>query len=123
MPIKSRFNFQYLEVYNMSLELTKKVFKITKNWPREFLFDLTSQFRRAILSIPLNIAEGSSRSKKDFQRFIDISRGSCFECIALIEIAFSQNLLTLQVKLELEEKITIISKMLSKLKTSLNMNQ
>lgn len=114
------FNFQKLEVYRISLELTSHVFMITKSWPKEFLFDLTSQFRRAILSIPLNIAEGSSRSKKDFCRFIDISRGSCFECIPILEVAFSLKIIDTETKLSIEEKLTIISKMLSKLKISLS---
>lgn len=115
----SKFNFQKLEVYNISLDLTYYVFKVTKDWPKEFLFDLTSQFRRAILSITLNIAEGSSRSKKDFCRFIDISRGSCFECIPILEVAFSLKIIDTKTKYEIEEKLIIISKMLSKLKISL----
>lgn len=92
---------------------------MTKNWPKEYLYDLTSQIRRAGLSIPLNLAEGSGRTKKEYRRFIDISRASCFELIPLIEIAQKQNLITENIKIELRKEIEKLSRMLSGLKASL----
>lgn len=116
------FKFETLDVYQLALEFSGKIFRLSKNWPREYLFDLTSQFRRAALSIPLNIAEGSSGSKKDFARFIDISRGSINECVALIELVYKQSLIDINTKEQLRESLIVISKMLSKLKSSVRNN-
>lgn len=61
-------------------ELTLLVYKMTKNFPREELFGLTSQIRRASVSIAANIVEGYARnSKKEFQNFLSISKGSLAE--------------------------------------------
>lgn len=114
-----KFRFEKLTVYQRSLELTNKIYTLTKNWPREYLFDLTSQIRRAALSITLNIAEGSGRSKKEFGHFLEIARSSCFEIVPLAEIAFKQNLLNKQLKNEIIEEVYQLSKMISSLKSSL----
>jgi len=113
------FNFENLSVYQKALDLVEETYKITRSWPKEFLYDLTSQFRRCILSIALNIAEGSARTKKDNRRFIDISRGSCYEAVPIIETAFRLKLINSNTKDNYYEKLTELSKMLSGLKSSL----
>lgn len=114
-----QFRFERLIVYQRSLEFTNKIFTTTKLWPKEYLFDLTSQIRRAALSISLNIAEGSARGKKEFQHFLIIARSSCFEIVPIVEIAFKQNLISAETKTELKGEVLQIAKMISKLKTSL----
>ena len=77
-----------LKVYQKALRFTKLVRKTTKGFPKEELFVLTSQFRRASDSIVLNIAEGAgNRSKKEFCKFLDYSIRSGFECIGCSDIA------------------------------------
>jgi len=74
-----------------------EVYQITKRFPKEELFGITSQLRRAAVSIELNIVEGHAKqSRLDCLRFLDISRGSSKESIALLEIARDLNYLTLQ---------------------------
>ena len=114
------FKFKDLNVYIKAISFCNETYTYTKAWPRECLFDITSQLRRAALSIPLNIAEGSSRSKKDFSRFIDIARDSCYECVALIEIAANLHLILGGMKEKLSVELVELSKMLSGLKKSMN---
>jgi four helix bundle protein len=80
--------FRTLHVYQKALDFTKVVRKITKSFPKDELFGLISQFRRAADSIVLNIAEGVGNSSKiEFARFLDFSIRSGFECLACLDIA------------------------------------
>lgn len=70
------------------MDLVIAIYTLTKKFPKEELFGLTSQMRRAIVSIPSNIAEGSRRSsRKDFRNFLLIAYGSGSELETQIEIA------------------------------------
>ena len=120
--MSNEFYFEKLEVYKISIGLTHKVYKLTKNWPKEYLYDITSQFRRAVLSIPLNIAEGSGRSKKDFARFLDIARTSCFECIPILEVAKNLEILDDTQLKEIKEELTRLSRMINRLKSAITHN-
>ncbi len=73
-------SYRKLKVWVKSRELVKTVYLLTKNFPREELYGLTSQVRRAVVSIPSNIAEGSQRSSdREFGNYILIARGSIAE--------------------------------------------
>ena len=88
------FNFEKLDVYEKSIDFVNEVYLATKSYPKEETFGLTSQFRRAAVSISVNIAEGSAKTKRDFNRFVDVARGSVFECVAILQI--SEKLLTFE---------------------------
>ena len=73
--------FKELDVYKKALTFTRVVRETSKRFPKDELFVLSSQFRRAADSIVLNIAEGAGNSsKKEFARFLDYSIRSGFEC-------------------------------------------
>jgi len=81
-------NFRNLMIWQKSMSLTTKIYKSTKNFPKEEIFALTSQIRRSSVSIPSNIAEGFGRdSNKEYLRFLNISIGSLFEMQTQLEIA------------------------------------
>jgi four helix bundle protein len=77
--------WQKLEVWKLADELALKVYKFTQNFPKEEIYGITSQVRRAALSIPTNIVEGYSRKgDKELSRFINISLGSLAETKYLV---------------------------------------
>ena len=73
-------NFKKLKIWQKGFKIAVETYKITKEFPIEEKYALTSQANRSAVSISSNIAEGSSRrSQKDYFRFIEIALGSCFE--------------------------------------------
>jgi four helix bundle protein len=113
------FNFENLNVYQKALDFVKLVYVATKGFPQEEIFGLTSQLRRAAVSITLNIAEGSAQTKKGFKKFIDIARGSVLECVAILQISQELGYIGAQKIEQLRTDLITISKMLSGLKRSL----
>jgi len=77
------FNFEKLEVCQLSIELADLVYDVTKAFPADERFGLTNQMRRAAVSVSSNIAEGSSRSSRvDYARYVEIASGSLFEVVS-----------------------------------------
>ena len=73
-------DFHNLLIWKRSHQLTLEVYKVSQSFPKEELFGLTSQIRRAVSSVPTNIAEGCGRnSNKDFAHFLQIAIGSASE--------------------------------------------
>jgi len=109
-----------LEVYQKSLIFCEKIYVLTKSFPKEELFGITSQIRRASTSMGANIAEGFDRnSLKEFTRFLYISKGSASETEFLLSLSKSLGYLrTLEYK-EVNSSLISIKKMLSKLIKSL----
>lgn len=83
-----KYNFENLEIYQLASDFAAKIYRVTNDFPKEELFGLTSQIRRAAVSTVLNIVEGSGRgSRKDFARFINQAIGSLFETKAGLLLA------------------------------------
>lgn len=114
-----KFKFETLEVYQRTKRLAKRIYLLTEDWPRKYLYDLTSQFRRAILSALLNIAEGNGRGKKEFAHYLDIAIGSYKECVALTDFAAELGLIDTGEREEIYTELSEIVKMLQGLKKSL----
>ncbi|MFY7965223.1 MAG: four helix bundle protein [Chitinophagaceae bacterium] len=112
-----------LDVYIISLNLVKETYNITNQFPLEEKYTLTSQLKRAAISVSSNIAEGAARiSKQEKKRFFEIARSSVVEIDTQIEIAL---LLEYVHKKDLEQLYTFIEsvfKILSKLISNLNTN-
>jgi len=81
-------SFRDLQVWQRAMELTIEVYRLTRGFPKEETFGLSSQLRRAAVSIPSNIAEGQGRSNtREFRQFLSIARGSNCELQTQLEIA------------------------------------
>ena len=81
-------DYTKIEAWKLADDLTVAVYERTRTFPREEIYGLTSQLRRASYSVPANIVEGSAReSKKDYLHFLYISRGSLSEAQCLIHLA------------------------------------
>jgi len=81
-------NYKDLNIWKRSIELVEEIYKLTKSFPKEELYGLTSQMRRAAVSIPSNVAEGFTRfHNKEYKQFLYIALGSCSELSTQITIA------------------------------------
>src|SRR3989338_7707148 len=117
----NRFRFEGLNIYQEALRLIDFIYLLSKRFPKEEIFGLTNQLRRAAVSIALNIAEGSSRTRRDFAHFLDLSKGSCFECVAIMMICKNQKLISESEYDNLYEQLNKIARMISKFQISLRM--
>lgn len=81
-------SFKQLIVWQKAMKLVHLVYQVSKSFPSEERYALTDQLRRAVVSIPSNIAEGNGRSgNRDYAHFLSIARGSLFETMTQLEIA------------------------------------
>lgn len=81
------YKFERLEIWNIARKFISEIYSLTKKFPKEELFGLTSQIRRAAVSIALNIAEGCNRSQKEFAHFLRIALTSLEEVVTALYIA------------------------------------
>lgn len=113
-------HFKELIVWQKSIGLVTKIYKVTEKFPSSEIYALTSQLRRASVSIPSNIAEGNTRrSKADYVQFLRITRGSCSEVETQIIISKNLGFIDEISFSELSSDIIEISKMLNGLINSL----
>jgi len=108
--------FRDLNTWKLGMSIVIDIYRLTKSFPKDELFGLTSQMRRAAVSIPTNIAEGFNRyHTKEFIRYLYISLGSCAELETQLEIASGLTYLGNEAKLDLMENINHETRMLRNL--------
>lgn len=114
-------NFKELFVWEKARKLVSDIYNLTRQFPKDEQFGLSAQMRRASVSIPSNIAEGSGKgSNKDFVRFLNIANGSAFELETQLYLVFDQSFIS-EETLDLQiDNIQEIQKMLYQLKKHFN---
>ncbi len=114
------FRFKKLDVWRKAVDLADAVYAATRAFPDHERFGLTSQMRRASVSISSNIAEGTGRSSdKDFVRFIEIAYGSLMEVVSQTQVAYRQSFLQEHDRDAMYKKAEELARMLSGLRASL----
>ena len=118
MKVKS---YKELIVWQKAMLLAKNVYQIQKDLPKEEMYALGDQIRRAAVSIPSSIAEGFGRdSDKDFRHFLSIARGSLYEMKTQLQL--SESLGYLQIDDELNALFEEVGKLINGLSKSLSTN-
>lgn len=105
MSAKLRHNYKNLKIWKLGLEITNDISDLLMDFPQHERFDLSSQISRCSVSMPSNIAEGSSRTDKSFRHYLDISLGSSFELGTQLLVARHRNYINENNLKILEEKI------------------
>lgn len=113
-------NFRQLAIWTNGLEIANLIYLKTKEFPKDELYGLVSQMRRSAISIPSNIAEGSSKSSnKDFNQYLEIALGSSFELETQIIIAHDLSYVSSEDYDELIKRLVAIQKMISIFKSKI----
>ncbi len=114
-----KFTFFDLRVYKEAKQLVREVYSLVDSFPQNENYALSDQLRRAVVSVPSNIAEGSGRfSNKEKIHFVEIAYGSLSETLCQLDIAHDLGYISDQVFTEEKERIDIIGKQLSGLRSS-----
>jgi four helix bundle protein len=114
------FRFEGLEIFQLALDFAGEVYRVSRRFPKEEMFGLTANLRRAATSVSLNIAEGSGRgTKRDFAHFIDVASGSLFETVSGFLLAERLELVAPADVALLRVQAELLSKKLSSFKRSL----
>ncbi len=121
-------DYKKYDIWKLSHLLTLEVYKITESFPKEEIFGLTSQIRRASSSIGINIVEGCGRgSDEDFKRFLRNASGSAFEVEYILLLSKDLNYISEEKFIELnpkaEELKMKISKLILKIEEDINKNK
>ena len=114
------FNFEKLDSWHRAIDFGDLIYSLTRDFPRDEMFGLTMQMRRAAVSVSSNLAEGSSRSSHaDFARFTELAGGSLFEVVSQSVIAKRRGFLKESDYLTIYGEAERLGKMLSGLRSSL----
>jgi len=107
-------SYQQLEVWQKAVTLVTEVYQVTRTFPREEIYGLTSQLRRAAVSIPANIAEGRGRNTtRDYIQFLRVASGSLLELETHLVIAGNLELIDPSAQERLGQRTQEINRMLN----------
>lgn len=116
-------NFRELDIWKEGRVIVKSVYILMRKMPDEEKFGLTSQIKRAVVSIPSNIAEGCAKSSdKDLCRFLEFSLGSCFEVETQLLLCSDLEFLNEEVILHKIESLQLLQKRITAFITFLRKN-
>ncbi len=116
-PVRS---YRDLIVWQKALDLAEKVYEATRKFPKEEIYGITSQMRRAAVSIASNIAEGHARhTRREFFQFLGIARGSLSELQTQVILAARLRMLDDEQESELNDRIAEVGRMLNALRKSI----
>ena len=119
MDARHTYPFEKLRVWQAARELVKKVYTVTRKFPRAEIYGFTSQTNRAAVSVAANLAEGSSRiSRKDQAHFSKIAYSSLMELACLAILAVDLEFLPSSEESKLREEIESVSRQLNALRTA-----
>ncbi|HEX4373205.1 MAG TPA: four helix bundle protein [Puia sp.] len=115
--------YQNLDAWKISMQLVKEIYVLIKSYPKDELYGLTSQTKRAAVSVSCNIAEGLGRQyKKDTIQFLHISRGSLYELETLLNIAVMIEIIKeenfKQIVLMIEKNLQVLNGLINYLEKS-----
>ena len=117
------FYFRRLDVYRNAKQLSRLIYELLRKYPAEERFALCSQLRRAVTSIPINIAEGfGTFSSKEKAPFTEIAFGSVTEVLCEIELSLDEGYISQEEFKQVEERLSVIGKQLSGLHSSILRN-
>lgn len=114
--------YKDLLVWQKSCDFTAKIYKITANFPQSEIYGLTSQLRRASVSVVSNLAEGSKRGRKEFCQFIKIAQGSGAEIEAQLIVSKNIGYIPEKDFVEITNDLDDIMKMLTGLLKKISIN-
>lgn len=115
--MEKKYEYKKLDVYKESKGLVALVYGLLKQFPKEEQYALCDQLRRAVISVPSNIAEGSGRtSAKDQAHFFEMAFGSLMEVSCQMDIAFDLGYINQNELTQLEEQVSKIAALLSGLR-------
>ena len=113
MPVSDH---RQLVVWQKGIQLTLHTYRLSQRFPREETYGLTSQIRRAAVSIPANIAEGNGRAhRREYANHVSMARGSLREVETLVEIAFGLQYISEEELAEFRELLDHVGRMLTRL--------
>ncbi|MDV7185673.1 four helix bundle protein [Lutibacter sp. TH_r2] len=111
MSQRTRHNYKNLKIWQLGLEISNDISDILIEFPKQEIYGLSSQLSRCSISIPSNIAEGSSRTNKSFSHFLDISLGSSFELGTQLLVAQHRDYITKPILTNIESKLEEFQRM------------